>query len=734
MEKEVVDYQKIIRSKYRKLLRLAEKRGGDKEDLSLIRKAYKVSADAHKGVFRKSGEPYITHPLEVALIVSEEIGLGPKSIAAALLHDVVEDSEYTNDQISHMFGESIAYIVSGLTKIQGIFDNQSSSMQVENFRKLLLSISDDVRVILIKMADRLHNMRTLEDVHYAKQLKTASETLYIFAPLAHRMGLYYIKSEFEDLGLKYTEQDVYKEIAEKLDDFEQNDSDYLKRFSSDIYSLLSSEAFDFSIKTRTKGIFSIRRKMINQGISFEEVYDKYALRILLDAGPKREKGEIWRAYSIITSVFKANPRRLRDWITSPKANGYESLHITVMGPEGHWIEIQIRSNRMDLEAERGYAAHWRYKEDDSGNTALDEWLSTIRENIENQEGNALDFVDKFKLQLFSEEIFAFTPQGKMLTLPKHSTPIDFAFEIHTDLGMKILGAKANGKLVPLSYELQSGDQIQILSSDSQTPNEQWINWAVTPKARTTIRHFIKNEEKKSVDRGERLLRRVMKKAKFDWNQSRVQRMLNHFGINAPSDLYSRFGSGKYHGEHIRNFIQEESGSFYQYLRKRFKPKPSKLRDVSIDSGRIVFGPDSVILDHDMSECCRPIQNDPIFGFIEDDGIKVHRTDCPEAINLQGRFAEKVIVAQWAKNASGNFNATLKFSGVDSSGLLLKVSQVISNEMNMDIISLHINGSEGVFSGTISVSVSDRRQLSQLATNLRSIKGIDIVEREVNKVK
>ena len=734
MEKEVVDYQKIIRSKYRKLLRLAEKRGGDKEDLSLIRKAYKVSADAHKGVFRKSGEPYITHPLEVALIVSEEIGLGPKSIAAALLHDVVEDSEYTNDQISHMFGESIAYIVSGLTKIQGIFDNQSSSMQVENFRKLLLSISDDVRVILIKMADRLHNMRTLEDVHYAKQLKTASETLYIFAPLAHRMGLYYIKSEFEDLGLKYTEQDVYKEIAEKLDDFEQNDSDYLKRFSSDIYSLLSSEAFDFSIKTRTKGIFSIRRKMINQGISFEEVYDKYALRILLDAGPKREKGEIWRAYSIITSVFKANPRRLRDWITSPKANGYESLHITVMGPEGHWIEIQIRSNRMDLEAERGYAAHWRYKEDDSGNTALDEWLSTIRENIENQEGNALDFVDKFKLQLFSEEIFAFTPQGKMLTLPKHSTPIDVAFEIHTDLGMKILGAKANGKLVPLSYELQSGDQIQILSSDSQTPNEQWINWAVTPKARTTIRHFIKNEEKKSVDRGERLLRRVMKKAKFDWNQSRVQRMLNHFGINAPSDLYSRFGSGKYHGEHIRNFIQEESGSFYQYLRKRFKPKASKLRDVSIDSGRIVFGPDSVILDHDMSECCRPIQNDPIFGFIEDDGIKVHRTDCPEAINLQGRFAEKVIVAQWAKNASGDFNATLKFSGVDSSGLLLKVSQVISNEMNMDIISLHINGSEGVFSGTISVSVSDRRQLSQLATNLRSIKGIDIVEREVNKVK
>lgn len=474
--------------------------------------------------------------------------------------------------------------------------------------------------------------------------------------------------------------------------------------------------------------------MINQGISFEEVYDKYALRILLDAGPKREKAEIWRAYSIITSVFRANPRRLRDWITTPKANGYESLHITVMGPEGHWIEVQIRSNRMDLEAERGYAAHWRYKEDDSGNTALDEWLSIIRKNVENKGDNALDFVDKFKLQLFSEEIFAFTPQGKMLTLPKHSTPIDFAFEIHTDLGMKILGAKANGKLVPLSYELQSGDQIQILSSDNQIPNEQWADWAVTPKAKTTIHQFIKNEEKKSIERGERLLKRVMKKAKFDWNQSRVQRMLNHFGIKTPGDLYSRFGSGKYHGEHIRSFIQEESGSFYQYLRKRFKPKPSKLKDVSVDSGRIVFGPDSVILDHHMSECCRPIQDDPIFGFIEGEGIKVHRMDCPKAINLQGRFAEKVILAQWAKNASGDFNATLKFSGVDSSGLLLKVSQVISNEMNMDIISLHINGSEGIFSGTISVNVSDRRQLSQLASNLRSIKGIDMVEREVNKSK
>ena len=732
MEEEVIDFNKKIRSKYRKLLRVAEKRGSDKEDLSLIRKAYKVSADAHKDVFRRSGEPYIIHPIEVALIVSEEIGLGPKSIAAALLHDVVEDSDYTNSQISHMFGSSIAHVVEGLTKIQGIFDNQSSSMQIENFRKLLLSISSDVRVILIKMADRLHNMRTLNDMPYAKQLKIASETLYIFAPLAHRMGLYHIKSEYEDLGLKHTEQEVYNDIADKLEDFKQNDSDYLTRFSNSIDSLLESESFEFSIKTRTKGIFSIRRKMVNQGISFEQVYDKYAIRILLDAGPKREKAEIWRAYSIITSVFKANPRRLRDWITSPKPNGYESLHITVMGPEGHWIEVQIRSKRMDLEAEKGYAAHWRYKEDGSGNTALDEWLSGIKENIHNQEDNSFDFVNKFKLQLFSEEIFVFTPQGKMLTLPKHSTPIDFAFYIHNDIGMKTLGAKANGKLVPLSYELQTGDQVQILTSESQKPTVKWIDWVVTSKAKTAIHQFIKNEERKSIEHGQRLLKRAMEKVKFDWNESRIQKMINYFGIKTPKELYSRFGSGQYSGEHIRNFIQEESGSFYQHLRKRFKPKTAKLRDLNINSNSIVFGPDLVKLDHEMANCCRPIQDDPIFGFINEDVIKVHRTDCRNAIDMQGQFAEKIIMAQWENNTSGNFNATLKFSGVDSTGLLLKVSKVISSEMNMDIISLHINGSEGVFSGTISVVVTDRRQLTQLAANLRAIKGIIMVEREVGK--
>jgi len=728
-----VDFEKLVRNKYRTLIRAVEARGGDKEDVALIRKAYKVAADAHKDVRRKSGEPYITHPLDVALIVTREIGLGPQSIAAALLHDVVEDSEYTKEQLEHLFSPSIAYMVEGLTKIQGIFDQQSSSMQVENFRKLLLSISDDVRVILVKMADRLHNMRTLDGMPYHKQLKIASETLYIFAPLAHRMGLYHIKSEFEDLGLKYTEPETYEELERKLEESEEDDAIYLERFSQSIESLLESEGLDFSVKRRNKGIFSIRRKMVNQGVSFEEVYDKYAIRIILDTNSKREKSDIWRAYSVITAVFRPNPRRLRDWITSPKANGYESLHITVMGPEGHWIEVQIRSQRMDEEAEKGYAAHWRYKEDNSGSAGLDEWVSRIREAIENQSESAVEFVDQFKLQLFNEEVFAFTPQGKMLTLPKHATALDFAFEIHTDIGMCTLGAKANGKLVPLNYELQSGDQIQILTSEAQHPQHAWENWVVTPKAKSKIRQYLRDHQRDAQDRGKRLLERGLRKAKSELNQSTTQKMLNFFSLRNPKELFERFGTGQLNTNHLRGFIQEEAGGFYQYLRRRFRPKGNFLKDVSETSRRIVFGPDQVILEHSLASCCHPIQGDSIFGFIEENGIQVHRTDCRHAVHLQGRFAEKVILAKWASGQEGQgFNATLRFSGMDTSGLILKVTSLISSDLNMDIRSLHIDSSEGVFQGTIAVHVSDRSELSNLANLLKGIKGIDRVEREFSK--
>ena len=728
-----VDFEKLVRNKYRMLTRAVESRGGDKDDVALVRKAYKIAADAHKDVRRKSGEPYITHPLDVALIVTREIGLGPQSIAAALLHDVVEDSDYTKEQLEHLFGANIAYMVEGLTKIQGIFDHQSSSMQVENFRKLLLSISDDVRVILIKMADRLHNMRTLDGMPYHKQLKIASETLYIFAPLAHRMGLYHIKSEFEDLGLKYTEPEIYQELEQKLQDAEEDDRIYLERFSQSIESLLESEGITFSVKRRNKGIFSIRRKMLNQSVTFEEVYDKYAIRIIIDAHPKREKSDIWRAYSVITGVFRPNPRRLRDWVTSPKANGYESLHITVMGPEGHWIEVQIRSKRMDEEAEKGYAAHWRYKEDNSGNSALDEWVGKIREAIENQSGSAVEFVDQFKLQLFSEEIFAFTPQGKMLTLPKHSTALDFAFEIHSDIGMSTLGAKVNGKLVPLSYEIQSGDQVHVLTSDNQRPKADWMNWVVTPKAKSNIRSFLREETRLSQERGKRMLARMMRKAKSELNQSTTQKMLNFFSLKNPRELYESFGSGRLSAGQFRAFVDEESGGFYQNLRRRFKPKVTAQKSVKESASRIVFGPDQIILEHTLASCCHPIQGDAIFGFIEQEGIQVHRTDCRHAVNLQGRFAEKVIIARWASGESRGFNAMLRFSGMDSTGLILQVTSLISSDMNVDIRALHIDGSDGVFTGTISVLVQDRSQLADLAQKLKAIKGIDRVEREVSKV-
>jgi GTP diphosphokinase / guanosine-3',5'-bis(diphosphate) 3'-diphosphatase len=729
----IVDYEKLVRNKFRTLIRAVESRGGDKDDIALIRKAYKIASDAHKDVKRKSGEPYITHPLDVALIVAKEIGLGPQSIAAALLHDVVEDSDYTKEQLAHLFGPAIAYMVEGLTKIQGIFDTQSSSMQVENFRKLLLSISDDVRVILIKMADRLHNMRTMDGMPYHKQLKIASETLYIFAPLAHRMGLYHIKSEYEDLGLKYTEPDIYTELAQKLQDAEEDDAIYLERFSQNIESLLESEGLNYSIKRRNKGIFSIRRKMLNQGVSFEEVYDKYAIRVILDSHPKREKSDLWRVYSIITGVFRPNPRRLRDWVTSPKANGYESLHITVMGPEGHWVEVQLRSHRMDEGAEKGYAAHWRYKEDNSGNTALDEWVNKIRDAIENQGDSAVEFVDQFKLQLFSEEVFAFTPQGKMLTLPKHATVIDFAFEIHTGIGMTTLGAKVNGKLVPLSYEIQSGDQVLILSSENQKPQTEWLEWVVTPKAKARIRQFLRDQHRDEQDRGKKLLSRLLLKAKSELNQSTTQKMLNFFSLKNPKELFERFGSGQYGASQFRSFVQEEAGGFYQYLRKRFKPKTIALKDLRVLSSHIVFGPDQVLLEHRLATCCRPIQGDQIFGFVDKDGIDVHRTDCRQAIHLQGRFAEKVLIARWATGESQQFNATLRFSGIDSAGLIMKVTSLITKDLNVDIRALHIDGNEGIFTGTISVKVSDRGQLVELAHQLKSIKGIDRVEREINKV-
>ena len=707
----------------------------DAKDKELVKRAFDLANDAHKNVKRKSGDPYIVHPLEVALVVAKEIGLGPTSIAAALLHDVVEDSDYTLEEIDRLFGPTVARLVDGLTKIAGVFD-QDTSVQAENFRKMLISISDDVRVILIKMADRLNNMRTLDAMPAHKQLKIASETLFIFAPLAHRMGLYAFKTEFEDLALKYTEPETFEEIKEKLEERKENDLKYLRRFAYRVKDLVKSQGVEVSIKERTKSIYSIRRKMVNQGIRFEEVYDKYAIRIILSTPREKEKEVCWQVYSLITSQFRPNPRRLRDWITTPKSNGYESLHTTVMGPEGHWIEVQIRTERMDDMAEKGYAAHWKYKEDISSNTQLDAWVDQVRLVLENQDENAIDFVDNFKLQLVNEEIMVFTPQGEIRRLPKGATALDFAYDIHTNLGHHTLGAKVNGKLVALDFGLSSGDQIEVISTDKQQPQEAWLQWAVTPRALAAIRQALRDRHQKAATSGKTTLDRMLKAAKVEPTQSTIQLMLNFFGLRTPSELHLRIGQGTIKAEQIRNFLRQESGGFYNYLRKRFSrnQKAQTVSDKSsrtdeISSNTLVFGPDELLLEHTLATCCRPIPGDDVFGYFHAaDGIVVHRTDCAKVVAIQSRFAQRTIVAKWKNADNRRFTAYLRLQGMDTQGLIHNVTRIISNDLRIDIRSMSITGDHGVFHGDLVVSVEDKGHLNNLIRKLKDVKGVDKVER------
>lgn len=724
----------IVLSRYRSLLRSMEGKA-DAKDKELVKRAFDLANDAHKNVKRKSGDPYIVHPLEVALVVAKEIGLGPTSIAAALLHDVVEDSDYTLEEIDRLFGPTVARLVDGLTKIAGVFD-QDTSLQAENFRKMLISISDDVRVILIKMADRLNNMRTLDAMPAHKQLKIASETLFIFAPLAHRMGLYAFKTEFEDLALKYTEPETFEEIREKLDERKENDLKYLRRFAHRVKDLIKNQGVEVSIKERTKSIYSIRRKMVNQGIRFEEVYDKYAIRIILNTPREKEKEICWQVYSLITSQFRPNPRRLRDWITTPKSNGYESLHTTVMGPEGHWIEVQIRTERMDDMAEKGYAAHWKYKEDISSNTQLDAWVDQVRLVLENQDENAIDFVDNFKLQLVNEEIMVFTPQGEIRRLPKGATALDFAYDIHTNLGHHTLGAKVNGKLVALDFGLSSGDQIEVISTDKQQPQEAWLQWVVTPRALAAIRQALRDRHQKAATSGKTTLDRMLKAAKVEATQSTIQLMLNFFGLRTPSELHLRIGQGTIKAEQIRNFLRQESGGFYNYLRKRFSrsPKSQLVSDKSlqadeISSNTLVFGPEELLLEHTLATCCRPIPGDEVFGYFHAaDGIVVHRTDCAKVVAIQSRFAQRTIVAKWKNADNRRFTAYLRLQGMDTQGLIHNVTRIISNDLRIDIRSMSITGDHGVFNGDLVVSVEDKGHLNNLIRKLKDVRGVDKVER------
>ncbi|WP_417612059.1 RelA/SpoT family protein [Owenweeksia hongkongensis] len=721
-----------ITNRYRALLRAMQDRA-DNDDRKLIRKAFKLAQDAHADVRRKSGEPYIFHPLEVAQIVAKEIGLGPVSVAAALIHDVVEDSDYTLEDIDRLFGEEIARIIDGLTKISGVFD-QDISMQAENFRKMLLTISDDIRVIIIKLADRLHNMRTMESMPAHKQVKIASETLYLYAPLAHRLGLYNIKTELEDLSLRYTEPEVYRDIVLKLKSSKADEIKYLKRFTTKIREELKKENFNFTIKERTKSIYSIRKKMINQGISFDEIYDKFAIRIILDSPPETEKADAWRVYSVVTDFYRPNPERLRDWISAPKSNGYESLHTTVMGPEGHWVEVQIRSERMDEVAEKGYAAHWKYKEDASGANKLDIWINQIREMLENNDGSALEFVNDFKLNLFGEEIYVFTPKGDLRILPAGASPLDFSFGIHTDVGLKTLGAKVNGRLVPLNYKLRSGDQIEILTSLKQKPKEDWLNYVVSAKAKSNIKSALKSEKKEQADEGKAILQRKLNYVKVKPSENLINEMVKYFGLKNPSELYYRVSIGIIGNAQIKEFMRDQSQGFYSYLKNRILGKAKKDTSKAVQKEKtekkiLVFGNEETELDYKLGKCCSPIPGDDVFGYItSNEGIKVHRHTCPNAIYLQSNHAGRLIKAKWISTEQSEYTTVLVIRGIDTVGLVNKVTQIISNDLNVNIRSINIAGDEGVFEGLITVVVKDKIHLSKVIEKLKLIEGVSSVDR------
>jgi guanosine-3',5'-bis(diphosphate) 3'-pyrophosphohydrolase len=736
-ETQLVLEKKEIADRYKALIRTMKGKA-DKDDRAAIRKAFDLAKDAHAEVRRKSGEPYIYHPLEVATIVAKEIGLGPRSVAAALIHDVVEDSDYTLEDIDRLFGEEIARIIDGLTKISGVFD-QNISLQAENFRKMLLTLSDDIRVILIKLADRLHNMRTMDSMPTHKQVKIASETLYLYAPLAHRIGLYNLKTELEDLSLKYTEPEVYRDIVMKLKENEAGQIRYLKKFSAKIKDALKKEDFSFSIKERTKSIYSIRKKMVNQGVDFEEVFDRYAMRIIIDTPPEREKADCWRVYSIVSDFYRPNPDRLRDWISAPKSNGYESLHTTVMGPDGNWVEVQIRSNRMDEVAEKGYAAHWKYKEDASGATNLDQWIAQIRELLENKNGSALEFVDDFKLNLFAKEIYLFTPKGEMIILPQGATPLDFAFSIHTDIGLKTLGAKVNGRLIPLNYKLSSGDQVEILTSMKQKPKEEWLSYVVTAKAKSNIKGALKSVKKEIAVDGKAVLKRKLNYIKVKPSENLINEMVKYFRLKNPSELYYKVGVQIIDNAQIKEFMRDQSSGFYSYLKKRILGKSRKQADAAFKAPKkqkglstpqkLVFGAEEDTLDYKIAKCCNPIPGDDVFGFITaNEGIKVHHKTCPNAIYLQSNFAGRIIKATWISTEKSEFTSVLVIRGIDTVGLVNQVTQIISNDLHVNIRSINISGGEGIFEGLITVVVEDKVHLSTVISKLKQVEGVSSVER------
>lgn len=719
--------QEILK-RYRALLRACKPtmQRGDKKE---IRKAFDMALESHKNMRRKSGEPYIYHPIAVAQIAAEEIGLGTTSIVCALLHDVVEDTDITLEDIEREFGKKTAKIIDGLTKISGVFD-YNSSLQAENFRKMLLTLADDVRVILIKLADRLHNMRTMDFMPRQKQLKIASETIYLYAPLAHRLGLYAIKSELEDLSMKYLEPDTYKYIATQLNEKKAERTLFIKRFVEPINEILAEQGLTADIYGRPKSIHSIWNKMKSKNIPFDEVYDLFAIRIILDSAPENEKADCWKAYSIVTDLYRPNPDRLRDWVSSPKGNGYESLHTTVMGPKGQWVEVQIRTQRMNEIAEKGFAAHWKYKESSNDN-GLDQWIMKVREMLNNPEANALDFLDDFKMNLFSDEIFIFTPKGALLQLPLGATALDFAFEIHTDVGAKCIGAKVNHKLVPLSHKLQNGDQVEIITSSKQSPKEDWLNIVVTAKAKSKIKSSLKEEKRKIAEMGKETLERKMKSLKITYNTDNLNKLSYFFKLQSTQDLFIAVAKGKIELKDLKDYLASEKEIENRGTEKNDNQQIEALlhKIKGPESDILLIGEDLQKIDYTLAACCNPIPGDDVFGFVTvNEGIKIHRTNCPNAAQLMANYGYRIVKAKWNRQQELTFLTGLHIIGIDDVGLINNITKVISNDFKVNMRSLTIDTDNGIFDGSIMVFVNDKEHLDNLIKNLLEVKGVTAVTR------
>jgi GTP pyrophosphokinase len=730
---------KLIISHYRQLLRVSQW-SREAGDIKIIRKAFNVAVEAHKDMRRKSGEPYILHPLAVAKIAAEEIGLGTTSIVCALLHDVVEDTDTTLDDIEKDFGPKVREIIDGLTKISDIFDHQNSP-QAENFRKMILTLSKDVRVILIKLCDRLHNMRTLSAMSEKGQLKIASETTYLYAPLSHRLGLYAIKTELEDLALKYMQPEIYQQIKHKLNSTKEQRNKYIRNFIKPVKELLQEELqINFDIKGRPKSIASILNKMSKKNLAFEDVYDLFAIRIILDSDLDDEKTDCWNVYSMITDIYQPNPSRMRDWISVPKSNGYESLHATVLGPKNQWVEVQIRSRRMDEIAEKGYAAHWKYKEQTSTESNIDLWLKQIRDIIDKPEADALEILDEFKMNLYGDEVFAFTPKGELRKLPKGATVLDFAFDIHSEVGAQCLGVKVNGKLVSLNQIINNGDQIEILTSSKQKPSKDWLNFIQTSKARTRILQSLKQEKRQIAAIGKEYLERKFRTAGFPYNQTNLNKLLVHFNILDELELTYQIGREKIDRESLKlkSILGKElQKKTFENLTPIISPKKGT------SSKEIILGDNTVDMPYSFATCCEPIPGDKVVGFITIGGeIKIHQTKCKNAINLMSKYGYRIISAKWVDGVTVedlSFKTELEITGLDSMGLVAKITDVVSKELKINMLSLGFKSNQGTFTGNLVLEVNNTAELNKIINKLKevdtflNIKRKDLTEKEIELI-